>query len=58
MAEGKRVRVWHAEDGWRWQKWSSSDIVAESGEAYEEKSTAVEMAEQEVQPGDQLIVEE
>lgn len=47
MTAPRRVRVWKAEDGWRWQRWSSSDMVAESGEAYPNKSEAVQAAERE-----------
>ena len=41
----ERIKVWHAEDGWRWQHWSGSDIIAESGEGYANKGYALEMAD-------------
>lgn len=43
----RRVKVWNAEDGWRWQRWASSDMTAESGEAYQTKTGAIEAAERE-----------
>lgn len=47
MGAGVRIRVYKAADGWRWQKWVSSDMTAHSGEAYDDKSGAVEAAHRE-----------
>ena len=47
----KRMRVYRAKDGWRWQLWSSSDIVAESGESHPDRGYAVKKA-QEFMPED------
>jgi hypothetical protein len=39
-----RVELYEADDGWRWRAWSSSDIIADSGQAYAERSGAIEGA--------------
>jgi uncharacterized protein YegP (UPF0339 family) len=42
-----KVTVYRAKDGWRWHaKSSNGEIVSESGEAYENKSYAIEAARQ------------
>jgi uncharacterized protein YegP (UPF0339 family) len=38
-----KITVYQAEDGWRWRaRASNGEIVSESGEAYENKSYALE----------------
>jgi uncharacterized protein YegP (UPF0339 family) len=40
-----KITVYQAEDGWRWRaRASNGEIVSESGEAYENKSYALEAA--------------
>jgi uncharacterized protein YegP (UPF0339 family) len=40
-----KITVYRAQDGWRWRARASNDeIVSESGEAYENKSYAIEAA--------------
>jgi uncharacterized protein YegP (UPF0339 family) len=39
------VKVYRADDGWRWHaKSTNGEIVSESGEAYEDKSYAIQAA--------------
>jgi hypothetical protein len=52
------VTVWKAEDGWRWHRVKSSDVVAESGEGYEDKRHAIRMAEEGAEDGDKIRVDE
>jgi hypothetical protein len=52
------MKVYRARDGWRWQLWRSSDIVAESGGAYENKGEAVKMAQAVLPPLVDLEVED
>lgn len=47
----KRIKVFPERDAkgkptgdWRWQKWSGSDIISDSGEGYRNKSYCVERA--------------
>lgn len=57
MSETRYVTVYKAADGWRWHKVSSSDIVSESGEGYENKADAVAAAERE-NPDDEIRLED
>jgi uncharacterized protein YegP (UPF0339 family) len=41
---------------WRWRREVSSDQVAESGEGYKNKADAVEQAEKNRQPEDDIVV--
>lgn len=50
------VQVYKGEDGWRWRKLSGDDIVADSGEGYEHKQHALEMAHKEAGEGDEVVV--
>ncbi len=49
MSDTKKIRVYRAEDGWRWQKVTSSDITADSGQAYDDKAVAIESAQSEAE---------
>ena len=41
-----KITVYRAADGWRWRaRADNGEIVSESGEAYENKSYAIEAAE-------------
>jgi uncharacterized protein YegP (UPF0339 family) len=41
-----KITVYRAQDGWRWRARAvNGEIVSESGEAYENKSYAIEAAE-------------
>lgn len=52
------VTLYKAQDGWRWHRVVSSDVVSESGESYENKSHAKDMAVENAQPGDTLRIVE
>jgi uncharacterized protein YegP (UPF0339 family) len=55
----KQVRVYEDKAGeWRWSKKSGGDIVADSGEGYKQKATAVERAEKEAGDEYEVVVEE
>lgn len=50
------VTLYKANDGWRWHRTVSSDVVAESGEGYEGIGHAEEQARANAQPGDTLKI--
>lgn len=50
------VTLYKADDGWRWHRVVSSDVVSESGEGYKKKGDAEDQARKNAQPGDTLRV--
>jgi uncharacterized protein YegP (UPF0339 family) len=53
------IRVYRAIDGWRWRaEAANGEVVSESGEAYENKSYAVEAARRFGPPDAEIQVEE
>lgn len=50
------VTVYEGKDGWRWHRVVSSDVVSESGEAYANKTDAIDMAKANAQTGDTFKV--
>lgn len=42
---------------WRWHEITSSDITAESGEAYQHKSMAIDQAKEHMREGYELQIE-
>lgn len=55
MSDTKIIEVYLAKDGWRWTKIASSDTVADSGQAYIDKSGAEEAAAKEAEGTDFMI---
>jgi uncharacterized protein YegP (UPF0339 family) len=49
VSDNQTIHVYKAADGYRWRKVTSSDVTADSGEAYDEKADAVEAAESEAE---------
>lgn len=53
----RETTVYKAADGWRWHTRASSDLVAESGEAYSSKDKALEAAEKFAPESKVVVVE-
>lgn len=57
MSSNRRVRVYEAADGWRWQLWSSSDITADGGQGYEDRAECIRMARESTPEGTPIEIE-
>lgn len=58
MSETHYVKVYEAEDGWRWFEMTSSDKTSESGEAYVNKGDAIAQAYAHAADGVRVVVED